>query len=272
MQYHLYLPVERDSTHYVMNQYFFILMVLLLDCVVPHLLDASELANRTMMVLTLYLLLVTYKLAVSAELPVLPYNTALDRYMLFGFFFLTTHTLSFAVIPIGFDLQLQLFMCTLFFLVHAYLLREISRERKTKLKSIANAGSIDKNLMSLLDEAGIPISEDGYVVCFVFGLSTWHMALSCVLELDGHTHQLRYGCMDVDACIHSCMHACMHACMLRENADAHTLTRRVHCFFWIRFVGDLTQYNALLQSRKDLEEYDLASPLRVKPNSLPSRT
>lgn len=47
-----------------------------------------------MTVLTLYLLLVTYKYAVSGALPVLPYNTALDRYILWMFFILAVSLLA----------------------------------------------------------------------------------------------------------------------------------------------------------------------------------
>jgi hypothetical protein len=69
-------------------------VVCTLDCTLPFWLPVEDISNRMMTVLTLYLLLVTYKYAVSGALPVLPYNTALDRYILWMFFILAVSLLA----------------------------------------------------------------------------------------------------------------------------------------------------------------------------------
>jgi hypothetical protein len=164
-KYELWVPVERDWTHYVINHYFFTLMVCFLTCAVPFWLPLADLSNRVMTVLTLHLLLVTYKYAVSGALPVLPYNTALDRYILWNFFlgFSSLVGLFFVHEDNHRNFQVQLALGVLAAAVHIYVVVEIFLARRTRLSSISSAGLIDPAMTALLRVNGVELNESGLV-------------------------------------------------------------------------------------------------------------
>ncbi len=84
-KYNLVIPVERRWKHVLINDYTFIFLVCFLNTTLPFCLPVTDLANRIMFILTLYLLLVTYKFNIGKTLPTLEYPTALDRYVYWSF-------------------------------------------------------------------------------------------------------------------------------------------------------------------------------------------
>lgn len=80
------IHVERKPNFYVWNT-FFILFLLTTSSTVAYLMDPSDLNGRASVLLTLLLATVGYKFIVSGWMPVKPYLTILDKYVISSFLF-----------------------------------------------------------------------------------------------------------------------------------------------------------------------------------------
>ena len=163
-KYTIWVPTERDASHYVLNHYFFGILVSVLGCTVPFNINVDDISGRLTMLVELYLLIVTYKYAVSGELPVLPYNTALDRYLLYSFIFITI-----ALEGIGFcnsqadSDRLQLVLIVISVCAHLYFAIEVCVSVQSRLQCISKHGKIDENMCALMQQNGIELNAEGLV-------------------------------------------------------------------------------------------------------------
>mmetsp|Transcript_8692 Transcript_8692/g.16831 ORF Transcript_8692/g.16831 Transcript_8692/m.16831 type:complete len:415 (+) Transcript_8692:94-1338(+) len=164
-KYELWVPVERNPIHYVTNHYLFIFLVCTLDCTLPYCLPIDDISNRVMTVLTLYLLLVTYKYAVSGALPVLPYNTALDRYILWMFFItsLSLGSLFFVHDNHKANARMQRWLVGISLVVHGIVFMEVHAAKRTRLLCVSRAGTIDPVMKNLLLMNGVALNAMGLV-------------------------------------------------------------------------------------------------------------
>ena len=174
-KYELWVPIERIPVHYIINHYVFICMVCCLDCTLPFWLAPDDMANRTMTVLTLYLLLVTYKYTMQENLPVLPYTTALDRYILLNFFHLAATLLAVRLAgdpnnnnnnadgAIASSDLAQRAIVALAGAIHLYCLFEWHRAKAKRLLCVSGAGVIDPVMQGLLRSHGLELNALGLV-------------------------------------------------------------------------------------------------------------
>eukprot|EP00929_Paragymnodinium_shiwhaense_P041999 TRINITY_DN2180_c0_g5_i1.p1 TRINITY_DN2180_c0_g5~~TRINITY_DN2180_c0_g5_i1.p1 ORF type:complete len:442 (+),score=77.22 TRINITY_DN2180_c0_g5_i1:176-1501(+) len=177
-KYTLVIPVVRDSTYFIQNQYLFVFLVFVMNDTLPYCLEMNDTVGKQMLILTLYLLLVAYKFAIQAELPKLPYNTFFDSYIMFVFINISLTLMGIGTIAAhtpraadhgeGDTSRADLTsafsrgMGILAVLVHAYYIAAACIGKRTQLKIVRDTGEIDLPLVELLADAGVEV-VDGVV-------------------------------------------------------------------------------------------------------------